>query len=129
VLPLLQPVLVGIKFLESGNTMAKAHPGFQNVAEGIAKKQGVSKERASAMLAAGTRRASAKAKKANPRLHRVKGGNDWAGPMKSAGLVEGRKHNLSAKEHFTEGGQNSANLSDKCMYERGQNRPSGIGGR
>lgn len=53
--------------------MAKKHPGFQSVASGIAARQGVSKERASAMLAAGTRRASAKAKKANPRLKRVKG--------------------------------------------------------
>ena len=52
--------------------MAK-HPGFAKVASGIAKKEGVSKARASAMLAAGTRRASAKAKHANPRLKRVRG--------------------------------------------------------
>ena len=49
----------------------KAHPGFQAVQAKIAKKQGVSKERAGAMLAAGTRRASAAAKKANPRLKKV----------------------------------------------------------
>jgi hypothetical protein len=53
--------------------MAKAHPGFKSVARGIAKRQGVSQERAKKMLAAGTRKASAKAKKANPRLKRVKG--------------------------------------------------------
>jgi hypothetical protein len=51
----------------------KAHPGFKAVASKIAKKEGVSKKAAGAMLAASTRRASAKAKKANPRLKRVKG--------------------------------------------------------
>lgn len=51
----------------------KRHPGFQNVAASIARRQGVSKERAAAMLAASSRRASAKAKKANPRLKRVRG--------------------------------------------------------
>jgi hypothetical protein len=39
----------------------------------IAAREGVSKERAGAMLAAATRRASPAAKKANPRLKRVKG--------------------------------------------------------
>jgi hypothetical protein len=51
----------------------KAHPGFKAVQAKIAAREGVSKERAGAMLAAGTRRASAAAKKANPRLKRVKG--------------------------------------------------------
>jgi hypothetical protein len=50
----------------------KGHPGFQNVAGQIARKQGVSKERAAAMLAAGTRRAGPSARKANPNLKRVK---------------------------------------------------------
>jgi hypothetical protein len=55
--------------------MAKspAHPGFKAVASGIAKRQGVSKKAASRMLAAGTRRAGPAARKANPRLNRVKG--------------------------------------------------------
>jgi hypothetical protein len=53
--------------------MSKAHPGFAKVSAGIAKREGVSKERAEAMLAAGTRRASKGAKKRNPRLKRVKG--------------------------------------------------------
>ena len=53
--------------------MAKSHPGFKAVASKIAAKQGISKERAGAELAASTRLASAKAKKANPRLKRVKG--------------------------------------------------------
>ena len=46
--------------------------GFKNVANSIARKEGVSKKAASAMLAASTRGASAKAKRANPRLKRVK---------------------------------------------------------
>lgn len=52
---------------------SKKHPGFAAVQSKIAKKQGVSKERAGAILAASTRKASASAKKANPRLKRVKG--------------------------------------------------------
>lgn len=51
----------------------KKHPGFKAVAESIARRQGIPKERAAAILAAATRRASAKAKKKNPRLKRVKG--------------------------------------------------------
>lgn len=51
----------------------KKHPGFKKVAAGIAAKQGVSTDRADAMLAASTRRASPAAKRANPRLKRVKG--------------------------------------------------------
>lgn len=49
------------------------HPGFKAVQKKIAKKQGVSMERAGAILAAASRGASAKAKKKNPRLRRVKG--------------------------------------------------------
>jgi len=52
--------------------MAKKHPGFKAVQSKIAKQQGVSQKRAGAILAASTRKASAKAKKANPRLKRVK---------------------------------------------------------
>lgn len=48
------------------------HPGFKSVQAKIAKKQGVSKKRAGAILAASTRRASPTAKKRNPRLKRVK---------------------------------------------------------
>ena len=50
-----------------------AHPGFKAVASKIAAKQGVSKEAASAILASSSRKASPAAKKANPRLKRVKG--------------------------------------------------------
>lgn len=52
---------------------SKEHPGFKAVQEKIAKKQGVSKERAGAILAASTRKASPAAKKKNPNLKNVKG--------------------------------------------------------
>jgi hypothetical protein len=52
---------------------SKAHPGFAKAATGISKRMGVSKDRADAILAASTRRSSPAAKKANPRLSRVKG--------------------------------------------------------
>jgi hypothetical protein len=50
-----------------------AHPGFKKVAAGIAKKQGISVERASAIVAARARKASKKAVKANPNLKKVSG--------------------------------------------------------
>lgn len=52
--------------------MAKSHPGFKAVQNKIASKEGVSKKSAGAILAAASRGASSKAKKANPRLNRVK---------------------------------------------------------
>jgi len=51
---------------------SKKHPGFSKVAGKIAKKQGISKKRAGAILASATRKASAKAKRKNSRLRRVK---------------------------------------------------------
>ena len=53
--------------------MKKAHPGFKAVQKKIAAKQGVGMERAGAILAAGARKASAKAVKANPKLKKVSG--------------------------------------------------------
>jgi hypothetical protein len=52
---------------------SKAHPGFKATAKKIARKQGISKKAASAILADSSRKASASAKRANPRLKRVKG--------------------------------------------------------
>ena len=52
--------------------MAKAHPGFKSVQSKIAG-EGYSKKAAGAILANATRRASPKAKKANPKLKKVKG--------------------------------------------------------
>lgn len=53
--------------------MRKKLRGFKNVAKSIARKQKVPLKRARAILASGTRRASAAAKRKNPRLKRVKG--------------------------------------------------------
>lgn len=58
-------------------SMGTSHPGFKAVQAKIARKQGVSMKRAGAILAAGTRRAGAKARAANPRLNKVKGGHDY----------------------------------------------------
>jgi hypothetical protein len=52
-------------------TSKKKHPGFQSVQSKIARQQGVSKDRAGAILAASSRGASAKAKRKNPRLRKV----------------------------------------------------------
>lgn len=52
---------------------SKKHPGFKAVQKKIAAKQGISMDRAGAILAAGARKASPKAVKANPRLKKVKG--------------------------------------------------------
>lgn len=53
--------------------MMKKHPGFKAVQKKISKKQGISMKRAGAILAAGARKASKKAVKANPRLKKVSG--------------------------------------------------------
>jgi hypothetical protein len=53
--------------------MAKKHPGFKAVQGKIAKKEGISEKAAGAILASSSRKASSKAKKANPNLKKVKG--------------------------------------------------------
>jgi hypothetical protein len=50
-----------------------AHPGFGAVQSKIAKREGVSKDRAGAILAASTRKAGKAARKKNPFLNAVKG--------------------------------------------------------
>lgn len=52
--------------------MATKHPGFKSVQKSIARKQGVSMKTAGAILASSTRNASASAKRANPKLRKVK---------------------------------------------------------
>lgn len=52
--------------------MSSKHPGFAQVAAHIAKKEGVPLKRAKAILAARTRHSGVAAKRANPRLKRVK---------------------------------------------------------
>ena len=59
----------------------KAHPGFKAVQKKVAAKQGVSMERAGAIVAAGARKAGKKAVAANPRLKKVSG----VGPKKKRG--------------------------------------------
>lgn len=49
------------------------NPGFKAVQGQIAKKQGISMDRAGAILATAARKASPAAKKANPNLMKVKG--------------------------------------------------------
>jgi len=53
--------------------MKKTHRGFKAVQKSIAKKQGVSMKAAGAILAAGARKASPAAIKANPRLKKISG--------------------------------------------------------
>lgn len=50
----------------------KKHPGFKAVQNKIAKKEGVSKKAAGAIVASAARKASKKAKRKNPRLKKVK---------------------------------------------------------
>jgi len=49
------------------------HMGFKKAQKSIAKKQGIPMKNAGAILAAGARKASPAAKKANPNLAKVKG--------------------------------------------------------
>jgi hypothetical protein len=49
------------------------HRGFKAVQKEISKKQGISIDRAGAILAAGARKASPAAIKANPRLKKISG--------------------------------------------------------
>lgn len=51
----------------------KKHPGFKAVQAMIARRSGVSKGKAGAILAAGSRKASKKAKRKNPRLKKIRG--------------------------------------------------------
>ena len=49
------------------------HVGFKSAQKSIARKQGVSMKQAGAILASTTRNSSSAAKKANPRLKKVRG--------------------------------------------------------
>jgi hypothetical protein len=53
--------------------MSTRHPGFHETMKQIAQRQGIDEQRAAAILAEGARHASPAAKRANPRLKRVKG--------------------------------------------------------
>ena len=58
--------------IEMAKKRSRKHPGFKSVQNKIAKKSGVSKKAAGAILASATRKASPAAKRKNPRLKRVK---------------------------------------------------------
>lgn len=49
------------------------HPGFKSVQTRVARHEGVKQQAAAAMVAASARKASPAARKANPRLARVRG--------------------------------------------------------
>ena len=85
--------------------MSAAHPGFKSAQASIAKKEGVSSDRAGAILAAASRGASKGAKKSNPRLKRVHGGKDMisTSSMKGKELSSDRAANLAAKSSFKAG--------------------------
>lgn len=53
--------------------MKAKHPGFKGIQKRIADQYGGDMKKAGAILAASTRNASPAAKKANPRLRKVKG--------------------------------------------------------
>lgn len=52
--------------------MKSKHMGFAKTQAKIARKEGISKDRAGAILASASRNASPAAKKANPKLKKVK---------------------------------------------------------
>ena len=60
------------RFVKNANKEKEGHPGFKKV-QGKIEKEGYSKEEAGAILASKARGASAGAKKANPKLKKVKG--------------------------------------------------------
>lgn len=53
---------------------SKGHPGFKGAARSVERKEGVSAESANKIIGAGKARASAEARKKNPRLNKMGGG-------------------------------------------------------
>ena len=60
-----------LKGLSTKKAEPKAHPGFKAVQSKIASKEGISKDRAGAILASAARHASPAARNSNPRLKKV----------------------------------------------------------
>lgn len=56
-----------------GKMATRAHTGFKVAEASIQRREGISKDRAGAILASAARHASAGAKRSNPRLRRVSG--------------------------------------------------------
>lgn len=61
------------EYPEKETTMSKTHPGFEKVAKEISERQNIPIEKARAILAQQTRRASPQARRFNPHLNRVSG--------------------------------------------------------
>lgn len=95
---------------------------FKSVQSKIAKSEGVSKKSAGAILANASRNASSAAKKANPKLKRVKGGNTSlpASHPKAKALVEGRASNKACDAAFTNGNQRAQNLAMDREFDCGR---------
>jgi hypothetical protein len=87
--------------------------GFEEVASGIAKRQGISMERARAILAAGTRRAGTAARKKNPALNRVQGGKH--NPIKKA-VILGRTYDQPIPMPMLPNGMPDWNAPDINSY-------------
>lgn len=85
--------------------MSTAHPGFAAVAAKIARKEGVSANRAGAILAASTRRAGRAARRRNPRLNRVKGGRRYCGGGMVKGYADGGMVNCPSCHSHTKAGE------------------------
>ena len=80
--------------------------------------QGHSAASAGAILASATRNASTAAKKKNPKLKRVKGGNTTlsTGSMKGSALAHDHNINLAADQKFDSGAQARENLAMKADF-------------
>lgn len=83
--------------------MAKKGMGFKAAQRSIEKREGYSKERAGAILAAGARNASSAAKRANPNLKHVPG-NKMGGSLHTPDYGEHREHT----ERVRKGGRGEA---------------------
>ncbi len=97
------------------------HPGFKSVQSSIAKKEGVSKESAGAILASASRNAGKSAKAKNPRLNKVLGKMHDGGVIPQDGLYEMEKGEHVTPNHGKQSG-------DGCYPTppAGQNSPNSL---
>lgn len=69
----IKPNVVSVRQRTLVQLSERMQRGFKNNAQRIAQRQGIPYDRAAAILASASRRASAAARRKNPRLNRVKG--------------------------------------------------------
>lgn len=81
----------------------KRHPGFKGAMKSIERREGVGKKRAGAILAAGARKAGAKARRMNPRLERV-GGMPERGGRNPFGREAPMKERMARKKRLEKAG-------------------------